>query len=424
MGKSKFGCRGKDSTIDLYRDTLQQAKELIPSMDMFFFLGDNVVHSWEGDGFRGPLSEGETLDVIDVSQEMFQTYFQKQDFEYGGINMVIGNGDVAPDYAEGIDNGPMLAYIGELVDREALRQNFTAAELTSLKQMSCSKFPISEYLEAIVINTIYYSPLHNKTVGRESDPMGQFECIKQALTDTRQRNKKSYIVGHIPPVCSSFDGAQQWHDLYVENYFDLMKNFQDVIVAQFFGHTHRNEYRVPDPYSECPSCPPIIIFGGISPMFGNNPTFSVWTVDEVSGFVLKVKAFYTPLEPHVASLSWFELTDTHTDFGIPILNTENLQNFSDTMMEELNQKDVHSQKMVTNYLKYVHSNAGISLDPVVRRWYVCSTYWHATQDAFFNCANNSGQISFENHIAVLGGGPIGNHILEQARLDVQIEHHL
>ena len=49
--------------------------------------------------------------------------------------------------------------------------------------------------------------------------------------------------------------------------------YGDVVTAQIFGHVHSVEFRVPIPSD---AIPPVFTVGSISPLFGNNPTFSVW----------------------------------------------------------------------------------------------------------------------------------------------------
>ena len=45
-----------------------------------------------------------------------------------------------------------------------------------------------------------------------------------------------HIIGHIPP-----DGTLLWFQF---NYYRIVERFHDTIAAQFFGHTHHDEFRL------------------------------------------------------------------------------------------------------------------------------------------------------------------------------------
>jgi len=411
-----FGMRGQDSTIKLLENTLYNARALNPSLSAFFYLGDSAVHSWAGDFIGGPLSDSQVLDIVDVSLSTLQKYFSPNDFEYGGIFTLFGNNDYAPDYASGKNELELLSYTDSLVNRINATNHFKTEAVVALKQLSCYEAIITPKLSAIVINTVFYSPLYSENAS-VTDPFGQFNCMARTLSQLKERGAKVYVVGHIPPACSSFDGNPQWHEVYISQYVRLIAEFKDIIVAQLYGHTHRNEYRITKPGDErCDDCPPMIIFGGISPIFGNNPTFSSWNVNVSSGIILGIKAFYAQLEPNLNELNWLELLETSKDFQLPQLTTPYLQELSRTMMNEL-ELDILKQNMVSKYLKYVHSNSGISSDSLVRRWYVCSTFWVQTKQEFLDCTtkflpNLSENILFlEKKI-----GPLGDHLLYGAKL--------
>ena len=47
-----------------------------------------------------------------------------------------------------------------------------------------------------------------------------------------------HIVGHVP--VDNRECSQAW----LHNYLTIVERFSDTIVAQFFGHTHADEFRV------------------------------------------------------------------------------------------------------------------------------------------------------------------------------------
>lgn len=50
--------------------------------------------------------------------------------------------------------------------------------------------------------------------------------------------KKLFILGHIPPGVT--DCLKTWS----QNYYKIVNRYESVITAQFFGHTHGDEFEV------------------------------------------------------------------------------------------------------------------------------------------------------------------------------------
>jgi len=110
-----------------------------------------------------------------------------------------------------------------------------------------------------------------------------------------------YIAGHIPPIVDSYGGQPQWNLQYVVKYKALVQEYSDIIKAQLFGHVHSMEfrynlffylylnslfsnlhaYRVPMHYENADGVP-IFSSGAISPLFGNNPSFTIWEYDQTT----------------------------------------------------------------------------------------------------------------------------------------------
>ena len=108
------------------------------------------------------------------------------------------------------------------------------------------------------------------------DPFGQFQWLESRLEHYRRSGTKAFITGHIPPIIDSYSGKEQWHVKYIERYQSLVRKYRDVVACQLFGHVHSVEFRIPNSPG---SIPPVFTVGSISPLFGNNPTFSVWKYD-------------------------------------------------------------------------------------------------------------------------------------------------
>lgn len=67
-----------------------------------------------------------------------------------------------------------------------------------------------------------------------TDPAGQLHWLVDVLTKAEENNEKVHIIGHIPP-----SGTLKW---FQWNYYRIVDRFADTIAAQFFGHTHHDQF--------------------------------------------------------------------------------------------------------------------------------------------------------------------------------------
>jgi hypothetical protein len=104
------------------------------------------------------------------------------------------------------------------------------------------------------------------------DPFGQHAWLRNELAYLRKSRRRAYIIGHVPLVFSAGIG-----ETHLNRYYETILNFSDVVSSQMFGHFHINSLHVAQ---ELPfDAPPILIVGSVSPINGNNPTFSVVSYD-------------------------------------------------------------------------------------------------------------------------------------------------
>ncbi|CAM9601960.1 unnamed protein product [Bubo scandiacus] len=69
-----------------------------------------------------------------------------------------------------------------------------------------------------------------------TDPAGQLQWLVGVLAAAEQAGEKVHIIGHIPPGhCLR---SWSW------NYYRIVSRFEGTIAAQFFGHTHVDEFEV------------------------------------------------------------------------------------------------------------------------------------------------------------------------------------
>ncbi|XP_051882422.1 sphingomyelin phosphodiesterase isoform X2 [Pristis pectinata] len=69
-----------------------------------------------------------------------------------------------------------------------------------------------------------------------TDPAGQLHWLISVLQEAERSGEKVHIIGHIPPgLCMK---VWSW------NYYRIVNRYEGTIAAQFFGHTHVDEFEV------------------------------------------------------------------------------------------------------------------------------------------------------------------------------------
>ncbi|XP_038625356.1 acid sphingomyelinase-like phosphodiesterase 3a [Tachyglossus aculeatus] len=99
-------------------------------------------------------------------------------------------------------------------------------------------------LRIISLNTnLYYSP--NAVTLNLTDPAHQFEWLEGTLQGSRQKKEKVYIIAHVPvgylPYVSNTTAMREY---YNERLVSIFRKYSDVILGQFYGHTHRDSLMV------------------------------------------------------------------------------------------------------------------------------------------------------------------------------------
>lgn len=90
----------------------------------------------------------------------------------------------------------------------------------------------------IAVNTNYCARLNPWSLYNPVDPSNHLRWLIEELLLAEQAGENVHIIGHIPP--DNRECTQGW--LY--NFMRIVERFQDTILAQYYGHTHADEFRV------------------------------------------------------------------------------------------------------------------------------------------------------------------------------------
>lgn len=71
-----------------------------------------------------------------------------------------------------------------------------------------------------------------------TDPATELQWFIYELQSAEFNGEKVHVIGHIPPGHS--DCLKVWS----RNYYAIISRYETTIIAQFFGHTHYDEFEV------------------------------------------------------------------------------------------------------------------------------------------------------------------------------------
>ncbi|KAK2727956.1 sphingomyelin phosphodiesterase-like [Artemia franciscana] len=107
-----------------------------------------------------------------------------------------------------------------------------------------------------------------------TDPVQELQWLIYELQSAEFNGEKVHILGHIPPGHS--DCLKVWS----HNYYRIINRYEATVTAQFFGHTHFDEYEVFYDEDFRSRATNIAYIGpSVSPYYGLNPGYRVYKID-------------------------------------------------------------------------------------------------------------------------------------------------
>ena len=275
---------------DLFEHMLASAAREEPSPDFVFLLGDAIAQAHSGDASKGAdraVREREE-NYATVTSRIARAFPSAVKSSHGlGCAVALGNNDV---HTIGL-NDSLASTIGLNDSSRYAWQAAAVAAMCGLSDEEAASFrrggfyargapggPRLAVLNTAPYNTApqYGNPLN---VTLHPDPLGQFAWLETELTRAAARRTPLLILGHMPPVLDFYDRAPIWQEAYAARYWELLKRHSNGVAGQFFGHSHKTQFRV---WGGVPAeaQAPLLVMGSVSPVYGNNPGFAVVTLGE------------------------------------------------------------------------------------------------------------------------------------------------
>ena len=187
----------------------------------------------------------------------------------------------------------------------------------------------------IVLNTTFFSNNYKNKCGDPSADPGREEMkwLESELAKAAAANARVWLVYHIPAGIDVFATVKQkqpvalWRDSFNQQFLDLVTQNSKVIVAAFAGHFHMDSFQLMRTANQSPVSF-VHITPGISPLFGNNPAFDVFTYNRKSATLQDYTAYYfdlgSPAAKKNAPVRWSKEYSFALGYGQPSFSAASL----------------------------------------------------------------------------------------------------
>lgn len=230
----------------------------------------------------------------------------------------------------------------------------------SVKKVAYYSLNVSPGLRVISLNMNYCMNKNFWLLLNSTVPADQLQWLVYELQIAELSGDKVHILGHIPP--GHVDCVRVWS----RNFNRIINRYQNTVTAQFYGHTHVDEFQLFYDENYYPSNIAYIA-PSITPYHGLNPSYRIYTVS-TNGYVLDHSTYVTDLneankrpdlDPH-----YHLLYSARSAYNMPDLLPLSWHN----IVNRLQDNRTFFQQFYTHYNS---GSDGMPCDPSCRRRLIC-----------------------------------------------------
>jgi sphingomyelin phosphodiesterase acid-like 3 len=323
---------GVDTSYDLLQSSLQAMRTRQPDAKFMTVSGDLMAHAFSC-RFKALLPQSTQSDyqAFALKTLRFVVSSLQAIFPKMPIYIALGNNDSGCDDYQLDAGSDFLAQAGKILagalpapqQQEAISQ-FAEGGYYNIAMA----WPMSN-TRIVVVNDVYLSPKYLTCGGMPNvtAASAEMDWLKRQLASAQQAGQKVWILGHIPPgidapstvarmknICA---GAKPVMFLSSGVMDDLMLEYASAIRLGIFAHTHMDELRLLQPEGGDPSATAehsvvLKLVSSISPVDGNNPSFTVASINPSTATLEDYKVFVASNQTGVGA-TWPEEYDyAHT----------------------------------------------------------------------------------------------------------------
>lgn len=164
--------------------------------------------------------------------------------------------------------------------------------------------PMQPNQRVIVLDTVLFSSHNNKSQVKQA-ALEQLNWLHAQLADLAKHKQRAILAYHIPigidvyATLKKFKFIQEfWHPIYNEKFEQELKSFPGSVNGILSGHIHMDTFQLMT-ISELADIP-INYTPSVSPIFGNNPAFKVYSFDTDTQQITNYVTYFYPQNSDLA----------------------------------------------------------------------------------------------------------------------------
>jgi len=276
--------KGVDMTYLLLISSLKQAKNAAKSHQVSFILvlGDHLAHEYKR-LFKHYSKDQSLLAYRHFVNQTFEFLFHQLSvtFPNTSIYIAVGNHDT---YHRNYASEPKGPFFEEIAHDAAslIPKNQRKDFIRQFQNAGYYSLSPHQKIRLLMLNSVLFS---YKAKGEGVSQAAQNELIwlRKQFDLAKLQNEKVIIAMHIPPSYDFYLTSQIrvatlfyfWHKEYIAQFNQLLQDFSHQVIAVIAGHQHTDQLKYMTFVDG--SQIPILATSSISPVFGNDPQFSVYT---------------------------------------------------------------------------------------------------------------------------------------------------
>ena len=283
---------GSDTNYPSLVLALSSVKQNLGASPLVIFTGDILGHNFAETFYKlygsPKIPHPEDIEAMETFADKTVEFFMDQVRSSVGnrpVMFALGNAD---SYVGAVPEPSFLRKTAELFNTKFLNGTADQEFDTTFKNGGYySAEPPGTNLMVIGLNTAMFVPLvgdiYRSAVAEELD------WLDTKLAEAKASGKKVWLLMHVPPGADKYATANKsdsnghitaasmmWEPGYQASFLTIISNYPGVITLTLAAHTHMDEYRIYSPGDVLEITP------SITPYFGNNPAFKVFTFSQGS----------------------------------------------------------------------------------------------------------------------------------------------
>lgn len=386
---------GEESNFTLLTTVLDSAAGQDDNPAVVLFPGDILCHNFKTtfDNLYGSVDQ-DALESFILKTVRFFVLQVREHFPDAPVLFTLGNNDsYAGDY-DLVAGGNFLAETAALFEKQWLdgwvqssdfSQNYKAGGYYTASVNKKS-------IRLLSLNSVFFST-HRPAPAAGDAAYVQLDWFEKQLAAAKNNGQSVYVVTHVPPgtniystVANHMDAQGKitdvdgmWHDDYQARFLEIMNAYPDLSITFFSGHTHMDEFRLiyNDARTNTPAT--VLVQPAISPVFGNNPAYKVFSINlknwELLDYTAQVLSINKSSEEFILEYKF------RTEYNLSNASAPNMAALSNALASDEAKKN--------SYIRYYYSDSPRSAITDTK-WpaYRCST-GYVRANKYKTCVNNS-----------------------------------